>query len=486
MSIAVQKQIRDNSEDIRGCLDDLYKWTTEISKEENSSSNSGTPAAVKEKPPIRGTVSLQEEKPLPSVSSMPSVEDKRKAHEPYVRDQMKMKEYYRAWDHFDVDAEEEKIEKEAVVTAARQKAEVAEIAQQKRTTNARPNMKVELRSFVRAKSDEEYALAKKEEANKLFTQQRLRESRDAYTQALSYLKCNCELRATLLANRAMCHLKLNDFAETIKDTAAVLEFDPSHVKARFRKAMAHSKVRNWTQAQHELQIVVDQDPEDKKARSEFVFVTRMVNEETEKRREHAKRLMTYKRPLSMPLRRLNIEERLAGVDRLANAEPAVGAEPTSAPSAPLRVVTKTECKKPYVLRSLRATQSETQEGADTAGVASSVSSPSRNSTLNATKPPRTEKSGAKSAVSNFYEFERRWRAEKNNERRWELLNEWDLAKLCRESFSSELLAEIIEACDGHTNTRAVLAPLQDVRRWDMALSGLTRSERATLEGLIIS
>ena len=34
MSIAVQKQIRDNSEDIRSYLDDLSKWTDSMHKKE--------------------------------------------------------------------------------------------------------------------------------------------------------------------------------------------------------------------------------------------------------------------------------------------------------------------------------------------------------------------------------------------------------------------------------------------------------------------
>lgn len=466
MSIALQKQIRDNSEDIRGCLDDLYKWTTEMSSQE--SNRNGTEKPVKA--PIRGAVSLEKSVGAVSsersvaVSSEKPVAAMEKPSKNLTRDKTNMKEYYRAWDNFDVDAEEEKIEK----ASEEQKAQVAHIAEQKRTTCAKPNMKVQLRSSVRAKTDEDFAMAKKDEANKLFTQQRLREARDTYSQALTHLKYDCDLRATLLANRAMCHLKLNDFVETLKDTAAVLDFDPSHVKARFRKAISHSKLRQWKLAHQELTIVVEQDADDKKAQSELAFVTRMVNEEILKRREHAKRLMTYKRPISMPLRRIHIEERRgesrcsegSGERReVSEAEARNGV----ASAAPLRLVTTTESKRPYVIRSLRATS---EEGAGTAS---------------ASALPRA---GRKANVT-FYDFERRWRAEKTPDERWQLLNKWDLSKLCRESFSSELLVEIIEACAGRENAHSVLVPLQEVRRWNMAYAGLTREERAILGRLMV-
>lgn len=66
---------------------------------------------------------------------------------------------------------------------------------------------------------------------------------------------------------------------------------------------------------------------------------------------------------------------------------------------------------------------------------------------------------------------------KEREKRWELLSSTDLAKLCRESFETELLIEIMEACEGRAEAHKVLRPLAQVRRWDITLAGLTRDER---------
>lgn len=72
---------------------------------------------------------------------------------------------------------------------------------------------------------------------------------------------------------------------------------------------------------------------------------------------------------------------------------------------------------------------------------------------------------------------------KNWEKRWELLSSIDLAKLCRESFETELLIEIMEVCEGRAEAHKVLRPLAKVRRWDITLAGLTRDERRRFDDL---
>jgi len=512
MSIEMQKQIRENSKDISAYFTDLRKWTDDIRQEEkNRTFAKNAPASAP--PPIRGAVSIEKKH---KVEEKPKEEEKPpKEKAKYARDKTKMNDYYKAWDNFDVDEEEKKLEKEvcgdnfSTSTPANSVDVVPtmDLAQQKRTTEARPNMKVALRTSVRATTDEEYASAKKEEANKLFAQSRIREARDAYTQALTYLKSVSELRSTILTNRALCHLKLNDFADTIKDSTEALHGNPGIVKAHFRKAIAHAKLKQWKLAQEHLMSVVSLDPKDTKAASELASVNRTIKEETNRRREHARKLMTFKRPFTMPLRRLQIEE-ISGKrekeESIQEAPEVVGAATAEAIApAPISIVTKSAdmAKKPYVPRCLRSTPSSSTTAPSSAPMTTNPA-PNHSLTSEATmttagtaatagaaecksspvfKPPTRSRPAP--PMRNFYDFEHRWRSLKDSEKRWELLSSIDLAKLCRESFETELLVEILEVCEGRQYAHKVLRPLSKVKRWDITLMGLTRDERRKFDDL---
>lgn len=58
---------------------------------------------------------------------------------------------------------------------------------------------------------------------------------EIYTEALSEEGCP---RTTLLANRALCHLKTEQFARCVEDCNMVLKLEPTNAKALFRKSKA--------------------------------------------------------------------------------------------------------------------------------------------------------------------------------------------------------------------------------------------------------
>jgi len=365
------------------------------------------------------------------------------------------------------------------------------LAKQKRTTVAKSNMKIEIRTSGDTKTEEEYAQEKKDEANKLFAQSRIKEARTKYSEALSYFSSERPgLYVTLLSNRAMCHLKLDEPRECIKDTEIALRLDPSQVKARFRQAMAHSKLRMWKKAKEDFEAVVELDPTDTKSVSELRSVTRKLKEEQDARRAHARNLICADRPFTMPMRRLKIHEIDSSgkiVVPVRTERDEVEKKGKSLPQpTPLKLITKQKIenpdKTPYIPKCLRPMGGDDSEP-ETKSTSSTTPIPKKENKP-AFKPALRSKSNR--PVKNFYDFEARWRGLRYPKKRWEFIQDIDIAKLCRESFSTELLLEMMETCDGEDpkKVQQILQNLPTVRRWDIVHSGLTSAEKIQLNTMM--
>lgn len=114
----------------------------------------------------------------------------------------------------------------------------------------------------------------KEEGNALYRSGDYRKAAEKYFEAIGYLeelsirekpksdawKSIEEKKVPLLLNYAQCKLLLQDYAEVIRHTSTVLEFDKTNVKALFRRGRAYAARWYAEEAKKDFAEVVKLDP----------------------------------------------------------------------------------------------------------------------------------------------------------------------------------------------------------------------------------
>jgi hypothetical protein len=109
----------------------------------------------------------------------------------------------------------------------------------------------------------------KEEGNEAFKKQDYKEAFARYSAAVDLLGGRCpdhladRVRGLLLAcrlNRGQCHLKLEKWTAAVDDCSAVLEMDPTHPKALFRRATAYLHLGDFEAAQADLTKAESKEP----------------------------------------------------------------------------------------------------------------------------------------------------------------------------------------------------------------------------------
>lgn len=119
----------------------------------------------------------------------------------------------------------------------------------------------------------------REEGNTLYRSGNNKQAAEKYYEAISYLeqlslkeKPQCDAwneleqkKVPLLLNYAQCKLLMKEYTEVIRHTSQVLEFDPTNVKALFRRGKAHSACWDEEEAKRDLEHVTELDPSLRKA-----------------------------------------------------------------------------------------------------------------------------------------------------------------------------------------------------------------------------
>lgn len=511
MSVGVQKQIKDNSTDVREYFTDLLRWTGEEDKREQrrlmrKAAETGAPM-----PP-----------PTAKKPSSSSTEDTSKSggtsegrsEEAIKRDKNPMPQYYHDWDSYDAEAEEERVEEEIREEIQRERearqAEKDRIlddmaingeGERKRTTTAKPRVKIAVRQSGRRASPVDLATPKKEEANRYLAEGRYREAMMIYTAGIDLLEkyepsafdaaakkakkdaeaevlgpqsqavdaedlCGKDpealaLKTALLANRALAMLKLEEWYECIEDCTEALRFEPTHHKATLRRGFACAKMKRWGPAHRDLQKAVQTDPSDKKAQAELSMVKRMLEAQVKQSRTSAMASMSDPtRSNVMPTRKLTVKVKRstgADVDGFVPSKPDVPASASSTSSglaqderkegsAPLETAPRE--RQPYVPKSVRMRGRQ----APPPGAAAATVSSSGSSAYPATSGMGTatgSRAGAPQAM-NFYTFEAQWNSLGKSggaAARIPLLRKIGakaVPTLFRESLDAELLASIVQ------------------------------------------
>lgn len=547
MSVELQKQIKDNSTDMSSYFKDLYNWTEDQEKQEgrrNLKSIGGSPAARAPITPTPAQVLRAEEDAIAKEKAI-------------KRDKTQMSQYYADWDRIDVDGivddmDDKEFERQRRAREARtvEKDRILdELALQpdgdrKRTSTAKPRVKISVRQGGRRASPYDLALPRKEEANRYYAEGRYKEAVGTYSTAIDGLEkyeppdkqshdnnnnnddddhdgsgaADCfglepealSLKCTLLANRAQALLKLEEWREAVEDCSEALRFDSQHEKALLRRGFALARMKRWSAASRDLERAVVSNPSDKKAAAELQMVRRMLEEQAKADRVHAKATMRDPtRAPTMPTRRLAVrvqrgdkfEEQdisnrpeppkprgRVGVAVDGETEDSAGKEATGELVAAVaaEAVPKAQ-RQPYVPRSVRMRGRQAAPGAPVA----TSSAPS---------------GSAPSQAMNFYTFESQWtRLRARPHERAAFLRRLGadaLPTLFRDSLDSELVASIVEAlaadlsaaaadCGDTGNAdvsvgfvAAVLGALPRTPRFDLSLRGLVADERRQCQDVI--
>ncbi|KAI9737717.1 MAG: hypothetical protein M1818_005721 [Claussenomyces sp. TS43310] len=102
----------------------------------------------------------------------------------------------------------------------------------------------------------------KEEGNKEYKAGRWRAAVEKYTQALEVDPLNRGTNSKLMQNRALCSIKLKDYAGAIADCEKALSLDPSYTKARKTKATALGQSGDWEESVKEWKALQESEPGD--------------------------------------------------------------------------------------------------------------------------------------------------------------------------------------------------------------------------------
>lgn len=395
MSIEIQKQIKDNATSVSDFFSDLYKWSEDQGKEEKRRELRKT--AVKVGPEAAKAILKKE-----AVKEAPKeLKEEPREKEAIKRDGTAMAQYYSDWDRYDPEKEVEKIEDEAL---EKQQAErnarqaekdrildemaISADGDRKRTSTARPKVKVSVRRSGRRAAPVDLAAPRKEEANRFFAEGRFREALLSYSAALECLDkyqppgqagagegggdgaqpddCAGQeseaiaLKVALLANRSLVFVKLEEWRGAVEDCTEALRFDPAHHKAILRRGFALARLKRWAGAARDLEQAVATDPSDKKAAAELKMAIRMLAEQEKEAREHAKAVLCDPtRTATLPTRRLTVKVR--GTTTTQKVESVL---PTTRPASEgLQAAGKTHSsvvqtgtappRQPYIPRSVR-------------------------------------------------------------------------------------------------------------------------------------
>lgn len=102
----------------------------------------------------------------------------------------------------------------------------------------------------------------KEDGNNDYKAGRWQAAVGKYTEALEIDPTNKGTNSKILQNRALCLIKLKDYAGAIEDCERALQLEPSYTKARKTKATALGAGGNWEEAVKEWKALQELDPND--------------------------------------------------------------------------------------------------------------------------------------------------------------------------------------------------------------------------------
>ncbi|CAD1478853.1 unnamed protein product, partial [Heterotrigona itama] len=223
-SILMQKQVRDNAEDLQKEFLDMKNWEEQMKHKDEQLRKETSGQIIL--PPIRRKHKNKTKSVIKKDES--NTEMKR------------IKSYdYSAWDKFDVDKACKEVDKEEQLDESED----------------------EHMSKEELKKAHEEATEHKNKGNIFVQQQKWLEAIGCYNKAIKLFPYD----AVFYANRALCQLKLNNFYAAESDSSAAIQLDDNYVKAYHRRATARMNIKQYKEAKRDLETVLKLEPSNKEA-----------------------------------------------------------------------------------------------------------------------------------------------------------------------------------------------------------------------------
>lgn len=219
----MQKQVKDNSEDLQSEFLDLKNWEEQMKRKEQELLNERTGQNVL--PPIR------------SKSKKKCVIKENKKTENSKR----IKSYdYSSWDKFDVDKACKELDKEG------QSSDSCD----------------ETMSKEELEKNHSKALEHKDQGNIFVQQKKWDKAIVSYSEAIKIFPYD----AIFYANRALCYLKQDNLYSAEADCSSAIQLDETYVKAYHRRATARMELKQYKEAKKDIEKILTLEPSNKEAK----------------------------------------------------------------------------------------------------------------------------------------------------------------------------------------------------------------------------
>ncbi|KAM9959862.1 hypothetical protein ACTFIR_000963 [Dictyostelium discoideum] len=193
----------------------------------------------------------------------------------------------------------------------------------------------------------------KEKGNKLFGQQKYKESIEYYTLAIQLDSTN----AVLYGNRAMAYLKMKNYQQCEIDSSRCLNLDPTYTKAYHRRGIARVELKRFEEAIQDFKHLLKSDPSNKDILIELNKATSLLKDQKEKEKQQKEiddKLKKEKDEKEKEKERKEKEEKSKIIQEIKNVQP-----PPS-PSTPTTPITSTTSKSSNDLVVEQQPQPQTQ------------------------------------------------------------------------------------------------------------------------------
>ncbi|XP_034176948.2 RNA polymerase II-associated protein spaghetti isoform X1 [Osmia lignaria lignaria] len=235
-SILLQKQVKDNTEDLQKEFLDMKNWEEQMKRKDEEIKKEAIGQITL--PPVRSK-HQNNAKNAPAKHNGIDIKSKR------------IKSYdYSAWDKFDVDKACTDVDKE----------------EQSDDSGDETMSKEELEKV------HQVATKHKNEGNAFVQQQKWSKAISCYNEAIKAFPYD----AIFYANRALCQLKLDNFYSAESDCSTAIQLDETYVKAYHRRASARMNLKQYKEAKQDLEKVLKLEPYNKEAKSMLVQIENKI------------------------------------------------------------------------------------------------------------------------------------------------------------------------------------------------------------------
>lgn len=238
--IEIQHQIKNNASSVRDFLDGLSNWEEEINQIDAQLANKTFP--LLEPPPVR--VSTEDKNPEPAV---------------YKRDKNNMKDYYKAWDSYDVDKELENLEEQPPIYKAPR-------------VPAKANSKITVKGGRSVNSEVDRL---KDAGNLEFASKNYQKATEKYIACLD-LEVPNDIQIILYSNLAECWLRLKENNKALESASTALNIDPKHIKSLLRRAKAKKALGSYKSARADLEFALQIDEKNTILKQELLKLNKKV------------------------------------------------------------------------------------------------------------------------------------------------------------------------------------------------------------------